>query len=205
MKKLYTLLGLSLILCFQFAQAQTYNINTATNPAVGGVCPGNTGIDNTYDCAFDNQPAINIGDFTDTNPVGSSLVSMDLLVYGACSGGVTFFLNGTQIATGTATGLSCSCQSIASDPNIPQSYTVAVTPAISSAFVAGGTNTLSVSSNNSAAGAQCFYGADVTLVAGPAATVPTMSQWGLILFGLVLVAFGVVAVWRKKSSTSMAA
>ena len=116
----------------------TYNINTATNPAVGGVCPGNSGIDNTYDCAFDGQPPINIGTFTDASPTGSILNSMDLVVYGACSGDVQFYLNGVPIASGTASGLSCSCQSIASDPNIPQNYSVTMTPAIQAAFVVGG-------------------------------------------------------------------
>ena len=200
MKRLYTLFGLVLFFSFQVVQAQTYNINTATNPAVGGVCPANTGIDNTYDCAFDGQPPINIGSFTDTNAGGSLLSTMDLVVYGACSGDVTFFLNGVQIATGTASGLACACQSIASDPLIPQNYTVTVTPAIQAAFVAGGVNTLSVATANSTAGAQCFYGADVILTAGPAAPVPTMSQWGLIIFGLTVVCIGGIAIVRRRNS-----
>lgn len=61
------------------------------------------------------------------------------------------------------TGLTCSCQSIASDPNLPQNYTVTVTPVIIAAYVIGGNNTLSVSTSNSAFGVQCFYGADVTV------------------------------------------
>lgn len=197
MKKLSILFSLLAAFFFQFSQAQTYNLNTATNPAVGGICNANTGIDNTYDCAFDNQPPIVVGTFTDTNAPGSGLTTMDLVVYGACSGDVTFFLNGTQIATGTATGLSCTCQSIAGDPNIPQNYSVTVTPAIQSAFVAGGANTLTVGASNSPFGSQCFYGADVILTAGPA-LVPTLSQWGLILLGLIVVCVGGVAVWRKK-------
>lgn len=205
MKQVYILLGFVFLLSFQVAQAQTYNLNTAANPAVGGVCGANTGIDNTYDCAFDGQPPITIGSFTDTNAGGSTLNTMDLVTYGACSGDVTFFLNGVQISSGTASGLSCACQSIASDPAIPQSYSVTVTPAIQSAFVAGGVNTLTVAGANSAAGAQCFYGADVTLTAGPAAAVPTLSQWGLIIFGLVVVCIGGVTIWnRRKSSLAVA-
>lgn len=87
---------------------------------------------------------------------------MSLVVYGACAGDIEFFINGTSIASGTATaGLSCSCQSIAGDPDIPQNYTVTVTPAIQAAYVLGGSNTLSAAANNSPAGVQCFYGADV--------------------------------------------
>ncbi len=147
------------------AITNTYNINTATNPAVGGTCP-NSGIDATYDCAFDGQPAINLGSFTDLNAPGATVNSIDLLIYGACSGDVNFFLNGTPLVSGTATGLSCSCQSISSDPNLPQSYTVTMNPAIQAAFIAGGVNVLSVSSANSVNGAQCFYGADVILSTG---------------------------------------
>ena len=205
MKTIHIFFAFVLMASFQLVSAQTYNINTATNPAVGGVCPSNVGIDNTYDCAFDGQPAINIGDFTDTNPNGSQLNTMDLVVYGACSGDVNFFLNGVQIASGTATGLSCSCQSIASDPAIPQNYTVTVTPAIQAAFNAGGVNTLSVSTANSTVGAQCFYGADVILTAGPAAPVPTMSEWGLILFGLTVLCIGAVVLWRRRDLLSKAA
>lgn len=203
MKRIHILSGILLLAFFQLANAQTYNINTAANPAVGGICPSNVGIDNTYDCAFDGQPAIDLGTFTDTNPNGSTLLTMDLVVYGACSGDVTFFLNGTQITTGTATGLSCACQSIASDPAIPQNYTVTVTPAMQAAFVAGGANTLSVAANNSTSGAQCFYGADVTLTAA-AAAVPTLSQWGLIIFGLTVLCMGAVVLWRRRSSFSKA-
>ncbi len=148
----------------------TYNVNTAANPAVGGIC-GNPGIDGTYDCAFDNAPPISLGDFTDTNTPGSTLSNIDVLIYGACSGDVEFFLNGVSIASGTATGLGCSCQSIASDPNIPQTYMVTMTPAIQAAFVAGGTNTISVAVSNSAAGAQCFYGYDITIDVGDSAFV----------------------------------
>lgn len=202
MKRIYILFGLATCLFFQLAQAQTYNINTATNPSVGGVCASNPGIDASFDCAIDGSPPISIGDFADVNASGSTLNTMDLLVYGACSGDVTFFLNGTQIASGTASNLACSCQSISSDPNIPQSYSVAVTPAIQAAFVAGGTNTLTVSSANSLAGAQCFYGADVTLTAGPAAAVPTMGQWGLIIFGLLVVCIGSVAVWKRRKAVA---
>ena len=147
-----------------YSQAQTYNINTAANPAIDGTCPANTGIDATYDCAFDGQPAIDLGSFTDTNTSGVEISTMNLTIYGACSGDVEFFINGTSVTTGTATGLSCSCQSIASDPNLPQSYSVTITPTIVAAYNIGGVNTLSVSSSNSSAGgAQCFYGADVTV------------------------------------------
>jgi hypothetical protein len=59
---------------------------------------------------------------------------MNLTIYGACSGDVEFFINGTSVTTGTATGLSCSCQSIASDPNLPQSYSVTITPTIVAAY-----------------------------------------------------------------------
>ncbi len=150
-----------LTLCFlstSFLQAQTYNINTSG----GGTCV-NSGIDATFDCATDGAPAINLGSFTDTNSSGVELSTMNLTIYGACSGDVEFFINGTSISTGTATGLSCSCQSISSDPNIPQNYTVIVTPAIVAAYLIGGNNTLSVSTSNSAFGVQCFYGADVTV------------------------------------------
>lgn len=200
MKRLYTFLGLMAFLSFQVAQAQTYNINTVANPTFGGICGSNTGIDNTYDCALDGQPAMVIGSFTDTNAGGSTLNTMDLVIYGACSGDVTFFLNGVQISSGTASGLACACQSIAGDPLIPQNYTVTVTPAIQAAFVAGGTNTLTVAGNNSAAGAQCFYGADVILTAGPASAVPTMSQWGLIILGLVVVCIGGITIWKRRNS-----
>lgn len=159
MKQLY--FKTILAFCFLstiFLQAQTYNINTSG----GGTCE-NSGIDASYDCAIDGQPAINLGSFTDTNSSGVELSTMNITIYGACSGDVEFFINGTSISTGTATGLICQCQSIASDPNIPQNYTVTVTPAIVAAYLIGGNNTLSVSSSNSAAGAQCFYGADVTV------------------------------------------
>ena len=157
MKKIYfkTIL-IFCILLTSFSQAQTYNIDTT-----GQACSGNPGIDATFACATDGQPALDLGSFTDTNTSGLEVSSISLTIYGACSGDVEFFINGTSIATGTATGLSCSCQSIASDPNIPQNYTVTMTPAIIAAYVIGGSNTLSVSASNSAAGAQCFYGADV--------------------------------------------
>tara|TARA_B110000285_G_C15104810_1_gene607310 strand:+ start:150 stop:875 length:726 start_codon:yes stop_codon:yes gene_type:complete len=156
MKKIYfkTIL-IFCILLTSLSQAQTYNIDTT-----GQTCP-NSGIDATFACAIDGQPAVDLGSFTDTNTSGLEVSSISLTIYGACSGDVEFFINGTSIATGTATGLSCSCQSIASDPNIPQNYTVTMTPAIIAAYVIGGSNTLSVSASNSAAGAQCFYGADV--------------------------------------------
>ncbi len=204
MKSLYTTaLGLILLFSFQLSQAQTYNLNTAANPAVGGVCPANTGIDNTYDCAFDNAPAITLGSFTDTNPGGSVLNTMEIVAYAACSGDVEFFINGVSFFTGSSgPGLSCSCQSIAGDPLIPQNYTVTVTPAMQAAFVAGGVNTLTVAGTNSAVGAQCFYGADVILTAGPAAAVPTMSQWGLIILGLVVVCIGGVTIWNRRNSTA---
>lgn len=166
---LLTAIGRSLLLCglmvfstCLFSQTTTtYNINTAANSAVGGICPGNPGIDETFDCAFDGSPAIDIGDFSENSSAGATLDGIDLVIYGACSGDVEFFLNGVSIATGTASGLACSCQSIDSDPNVPQNYTAVITPAAQTAFVPGGTNTLSVAASNSAAGAQCFYGADV--------------------------------------------
>lgn len=205
MKKTHILFGLLLFFAFQGAQSQTYNLNTAANPAVGGICPSNSSIDNTYDCAFDNAPPIILGSFTDTNTGSNVLNSMDLVVYGACTGNVEFFLNGVSIATGTASGLSCSCQSIAGDPNIPQNYTVTVTPAIQAAFVAGGANTLSVAGSSSALGAQCFYGADVILTAGPPAAVPTLSQWGLIVFGLIVLCIGGITLWKRRNSLSAVA
>lgn len=163
MKQFYfkTILAFCFLLT-SFSQAQTYNINTAANPDFGGTC-GNSGIDATYNCANDGGAQMDFGIFTDTNSVGMEISTMELVIYGACSGDVEFFINGTSLVTGTATGLSCSCQSISSDPNLPQNYTVTMTPAIIAAYVIGGSNTLSVSVNNSANGVQCFYGADVTV------------------------------------------
>ncbi|KAA1243910.1 T9SS type A sorting domain-containing protein [Aquimarina sp. RZ0] len=168
MKQSYSFQILIYVFLLSFkAFSQTYTIDTTNNSGSGGTCP-NSGIDATFDCVLDGNPALELGSFIDTNPSGAALQSMSLLIYGACSGNVEFFLNGVSIVTGTATGLSCSCQSISGDPNIPQSYSVTITPAIAAAFTSGGTNTLSVSVTNSAFGTQCFYGADVTVDAGAA-------------------------------------
>ncbi|MDP5097781.1 MAG: T9SS type A sorting domain-containing protein [Flavobacterium sp.] len=163
MKQFYLKSILTLCLfSISFLQAQTYNINTTNVSGSGGTC-ANSGIDSTFDCVADGAPAIDLGSFTDTNSSGVELSTMGLTIYGACSGDVEFFINGTSIYSGSATGLSCSCQSITSDPNLPQNYTVTVTPVIIAAYVIGGNNTLSVSTSNSAFGVQCFYGADVTV------------------------------------------
>ncbi|MDB3906151.1 hypothetical protein N9355_01620, partial [Crocinitomicaceae bacterium] len=140
-----------------------YNINTATNPLVGGVCPSNSGIDNTYNCAFDGQPEEVVGSFTDLSSLGSTLDNVAISFFSACAGDITLYLNGVPMATQTLTGLSCSCQSIASDPAIPQSISVTMTPAIQAAFIPGGVNNITATSANSAAGAMCYYGVDLTI------------------------------------------
>jgi len=175
-------------------QAQTYNINSSGT----GNCGSNPGIDANFICAVDGATAT-LGVFTDTNTPGFVLTSMNLVIYGACAGDVAFSLNGTPIVSGTApVGLTCTCQSIASDPDIPQNYSVTVTPAIQAAFVVGGNNTLSVTGSNSAVGTQCFYGADVTLNATPggggATDVPTLSEWGLIVLALLFMTFGTLYI-----------
>ena len=40
-------------------------------------------------------------------------------------------------------------------------------------------------------------------VAQPVSTVPTMSEWGLILLGLTVVAFGTVMIWKKRFSPAV--
>ena len=167
----------------------TYYINTAGS----GAC-GHPGIDDTYDCASDGGPAMDLGTFTDINQTGSQLSSMDLVIYGACSGDVEFFLNGVSIASGNVTGPICGCISIASDPFNPQNYTVTITPTIQAAFIVGGLNTLSVVVTNSEFGIQCFYGADVTLATGP--SVP-LSNWALGI-GLLLISGFIVVRYRRR-------
>jgi hypothetical protein len=140
-----------------YSQAQTYNIDTT-----GQSCSG-TGIDATYECANDGQPALDLGSFTDTNTAGLEISSMSLVIYDACNGDFEIFLNGISVGTDTTTGTGCSCETIASNVNITKNITVTLTPAIVSAYVIGGSNTLSVSTTNSTNGFQCFYGADVTV------------------------------------------
>lgn len=163
----------------------TYNLNT------GGysTCANPPGIDQTYDCAFPGSGAMVFGTFTDINQPGDQLSSMELVIYGACSGGVEFFINGVSVASGTVTGLSCSCQSIASDPLIPQNFTVTINPAIQAAFVAGGSNTLSVIATGSS---QCFYGADVIL-STDAPLVP-LSNWAIYFSILLMLVFTIIYV-----------
>lgn len=151
-----------LILSTMLTHAQTYNLNSSGT----GIC-SNPGIDADFICAYDGSSAVSLGVFTDTNTLGAELSAMSLVIYGACSGNVEFFINGTSIYTGVASGLGCSCQAISTDPNLPQYYTVTMTPAIVTAYVVGGDNTLSVS----VSGSQCFYGADVTVATGGALSV----------------------------------
>ncbi|SDX74932.1 Por secretion system C-terminal sorting domain-containing protein [Lutibacter oricola] len=159
MKQFYngTILAICLIV-FNFTQAQTYNINSSGN----GDC-GTGGIDGPYICATYGQPAVDLGTFTDTNAPGEEITSMTLVVYNACNGEFEIFLNGVSIATGTNSGTGCSCETIASNSNITNTIDVTLTPAIIAAYVAGGSNTLSVSTSIST---QCFYGADVTVTTG---------------------------------------
>ena len=56
-----------------------------------------------------------------------------------------------------------------------------------------GTYVLTVTDSNG-----CTDQVTVTIPAALATTIPTLSQWGLILLGLVVVTIGVVTVWRKK-------
>ncbi len=163
-------LALFLVCIAYMAQSQTYNINTATNPDVGGMCPLNSGIDASFNCFIAGGAAIDIGSFMDTNAAGATLTSISVETYSACNGDVELFLNGVSLATQTLSGLSCSCQSISGDPNIPQSFTITLTPAIAAAYVLGGMNTLSLSATS--AGSICIYGADVTVTV-PAACDPS--------------------------------
>lgn len=97
MKQFYLKSILTLCLfSISFLQAQTYNINTTNVSGGGGTCP-NSAIDATFDCAFDGDPAIDLGSFTDTNSSGVELATMELTIYGACSGDVEFFINGNPL------------------------------------------------------------------------------------------------------------
>lgn len=162
MKQIYFLIIIFTIsiLSTMSSQAQTYSLDFSGN----GTCE-NPGIDATYICLNDGGSGIDLGSFTDTNVSGTKISTMSLVIYGACSGDVEFFINGTSVVTGTASGLSCSCQSISSDPNIPQNYEVTLTPAILAAYAIGGNNTLSVMTTNSIT-FQCFYGADIVVNSG---------------------------------------
>jgi hypothetical protein len=159
MKQFYfkTILAFCFLLS-SFSQAQTYNINSSGT----GDC-GTGGLDGPYICSTDGQPAIDLGTFTDTNTSGVEISSMSLILYDACDGDFEIFLNGVSIGTDTTTGTFCSCETIASNANITKNITVTLTPTIIAAYVIGGSNTLSVSTTNSSAGVQCFYGADVTV------------------------------------------
>lgn len=163
MKQIYTKTILAFCLIFTtFSQAQTYNINTAANPNFGGSCGSNSGIDATYSCG--NQ-SINtpVGSFTDTNSGGLQINGMTITTYIACNGTVELFLNGVSVGNVTVSGTGCSCQSIASTPGITNTLNVTITPAIQAAYVIGGNNTLSLTTES---GTQCFYGADVTVTTG---------------------------------------
>lgn len=169
----------------------TYNINTGGY----GTCANPPGIDETFNCATDGQPALDLGSFTDINPVGDQLTGIELIIYGACAGDVEFFLNGVSIASGTVTGPTCSCESIASDPFNPQYFTVTINPSIEAAFIIGGLNTLSVLTTNSEYGSQCFYGADVTIITSNPPSVP-LSNWAIYISILLVVIF-TVSYFRK--------
>jgi len=108
----------------QVVQAQTYSIDSN-----GRTCLGNTGIDATYNCSVGGAAAT-IGSFTDTNPAGYTLDAMNLTFYDACQGGdINFYMNGVLIHSATLpTGLSCSCQSIASDPLILKTILLPLLP-----------------------------------------------------------------------------
>lgn len=148
--------------CFlvgNFLQSQTYNIDSSGFDT----CPTNTGINATFNCVFDGDPPINLGTFIDTNFAGMELSTMSVTIYNACDGDFEIFLNNVSIATDTNTGTTCSCEAISSNPNITINLTIGITPAIQSAYVIGGNNTLSISSSNSADDGQCIYGADITV------------------------------------------
>ncbi|SDS31146.1 Por secretion system C-terminal sorting domain-containing protein [Formosa sp. Hel1_31_208] len=160
MKQIYVLKSMFtfLILSSMLSQAQTYNLDTSGF----NTCP-NPGIDATFNCSFDGDPAMDFGTFMDTNTAGMELSTMSLVIYDACDGDFEIFLNGVSVITGNSTGTGCSCEAISANANITINLTVTITPAIIAAYVIGGNNTLSVTTSNSAAGAQCFYGADVTV------------------------------------------
>ncbi len=168
----------------------TYYINTQ-----GSDCFNSTGgIYDTYNCAVNNQVALDLGTFTDTHQSGSQLSSMTLLIYGACSGTQELFLNGVSIAGRAITGPMCGCETIAATPSIPQEYTVTITPAIQAAFIAGGENTLSVKATNSVGSVQCFYGADVTLDVAPSTPI---SNWAIYI-GILLIAMFMFVGYRRR-------
>lgn len=42
-----------------------------------------------------------------------------------------------------------------------------------------------------------------SVTCGPPTSVPTLSQWGLIFLGLLVLCFGAIIIWRKSNSTEM--
>ena len=135
--------------------AQTYIVDSSGN----GNCnrPGN--LDHEFICVSAGSPLTSIGSFTDTNPSGTELTSMSMIIYDACNGEFEVFINGVSVGTDTTTNTGCSCESIASNSNITRSINITVTPQIAAAYTTGGSNTISITTNNT----QCFYGAEVTV------------------------------------------
>jgi len=191
MKKRLLALGCTLALFYSvFANAAVYNLDTSE---VGRTClPPNTGIGLTFSCTV-GKPSnrITLGTFTDTHTAGSTITSIDLDSFGACNGNYEFELNGVVIAAETISTQSCSCQ-----PHLGTQLTtssIPVSAAIQAAFVAGGSNTLTVRDVDGTASG-CFYGADLTINAAPAPTttdsIPVFGPVGVFasLVGLVILA-----------------
>ena len=159
-----------MLLCCLFlginVTAQTYTINSSGFD----ICAANTGIDETFACAFDNaEDSIALGGFIDTNVTGFQLSSMTLVIYAPCSGAREFYMNGVSIVIDTTvSGLTHNCEAIVSDPNITQTIEIMPTSELISAYAIGDTNTLSVRVYNSEINAaQCFYGADIMVTSIP--------------------------------------
>lgn len=189
-------------------QAQTVNF-VADYAAPGQICSAgngcfaNTGdsVGETFDCLVPT-PLGNIDAFPFTDPVppGNMVTGVSIDLYGECSpNNTTYAINGELVQTqnlGTVGPCSCVCN--------PVSTFTATYPGGLTGYNYGGANTLDLSISGSAL---CAYYAEVTLTYAPAgppppATVPTLGQWGIILFTLLLLTLSVVTLVQRQTTTA---
>ncbi|NOT38728.1 MAG: hypothetical protein HOP11_15245 [Saprospiraceae bacterium] len=146
------------------------------------ICTPEPGLD--YSCNFGEAEGSQEKPFTDVPPpgYGGPITSVYFEVFGQCDATLDGNLNGFPIGTSTVTGTSCSCYESCPTPlhtvytGHPPGYSV------------GGVNNIQIVSfefSNSGE-ISCYNSVDVTVCYSSLSTVPTLGEWGLITFSMLL-------------------
>lgn len=153
------------------------------------VCPG---ISTGYTCL--PPPANETFTFTDVIPTCATITGATFVMRGTCTATVGVFLNGVSIGSMVTTS-GCLCTDCITFPLPP----IVGTPP---GFVRGGANTITYTISGSA----CMTDATFTVNYNcapcntpPTTSTPTLGQWGLIIFGLLIWTIGtIITIQRRK-------